>query len=131
MRLEVSKEGVFIPSFNGNKDLPATDQITVRYRVPTMAIRNRCRRKPKTTGIANANGAIDRMEIIIEKDDVLTLTEMLVSISGCSYGIDGKEHIIGNVLDLINAPIPFEPLYKEIVDEFDRVLASSEIDQKN
>ena len=47
MRLEIAKEGVFIPGFNGNKDLPATDQITVRYRTPTVAIKNRCRKKPK------------------------------------------------------------------------------------
>jgi hypothetical protein len=131
MRLEISKEGVFTPNFNKNKELPAADQITVRYRVPTMAIRNRCRKKPKTTGIANANGAIDRMEITIEKDDVLMLAEMLISISGCSYGSDGKEHAIANAQDLINAPIQFEPLYKEITDEFERILSGQEIDSKN
>ena len=132
MRLEITKEGVFIPEFNGNKKLPSTDQITVRYRTPTVAIKNRCRTKPQAKGLASASGKIDRMEITIEKDDVNTLTEMLLSISGCSYGSnDGRECVITNAQDLINAPIEFEPLLKEIVTEFDRLLDHSGISEKN
>jgi hypothetical protein len=131
MRLEISKEGVFIPEFNGNKKLPATDQITVRYKTPTVAIKNRCRRKPQAKGITAPNGSIDRMEIVIEKDEIATLNEMLVSISNCAYGSGGKDHQIANAQDLINAPIEFEPLMKEIVVEFDRLLDHSGIDEKN
>jgi hypothetical protein len=132
MRLEISKEGTFIPEFNGNKNLPAADQITVRYRTPTVAIKNRCRRKPQAKGIASANGSLDRMEIVIEKDDVATLNEMLVSISGCLFGDgSGKTNLIANAQDLINAPIVFEPLMKEIIEEFNDILDHSEIDEKN
>jgi len=132
MRLEISKEGVFIPSFNGNKDLSVTDQITVRYKTPTVAIKNRCRKKPQAKGIAMANGIMDRMEIILEKDDVSTLTEMLVAISNCSFsGGDGRDQVITSAQDLINAPIAFEPLLKEIVEEFDRILDNAEINEKN
>lgn len=132
MRLTIDKEGTFVPAFNGNKKLSATDQITVRYKTPTVAIKNRCRKKPQAKGIATANGGIDRMEIIIEKDDISTLTEMLISISNCSYGEgDGKDHVIANAQDLINAPVSFEPLLKEIIAEFDRVLDHSDIDEKN
>ena len=43
MKLTISKEQTFIPEFNGNKSLAATDQITVKYRTPTVAIKNRCK----------------------------------------------------------------------------------------
>jgi len=132
MRLEISKEGVFTPSFNGNRTLPATDQITVRYKTPTVAIKNRCRKKPQAKGIASASGSIEKMEILIEKDDIATLNEMLVSISNCCYGGgDGKDVAIVGAQDLINAPIAFEPLLREIVAEFDSVLDKSGIDEKN
>jgi hypothetical protein len=132
MRLEISKEGVFIPSFNGNKELAATDQISVRYRTPTVAIKNRVRRKAQTKGIADPRGSIDRMEIVIERDDLATLNEMLISIANCSYRGDGeKDHAVVSAQDLINAPIAFEPLLKEIVAEFDSILDHAEIGEKN
>jgi hypothetical protein len=131
MRLEIDKEGVFVPEFNGNKKLPATEQITVRYRIPTLAMKNRCRKKPQAKGIASANGSIEKMEIVIEKDDLSTLNEMLISISGCSYGGAGHECRIATAQDLNSAPVVFEPLLKEIVAEFDRALDLSEIDEKN
>jgi len=131
MRLEISKEGLFIPSFNGNKDLPGTDQITVRYRTPTVAIKNRCVKKPQTKGIASKNGVVEHMEVIIESDDVAVLTEMLISISNCSYKDEEKERAITTAQELINAPVDFEPLLKEIVAEFNRVLTRQEINAKN
>ena len=132
MRLEIAKEGVFIPVFNKNKELPATDQISVRYRTPTVAIKNRCRKKPQAKGIAAADGSLDHMEITVEKDSVTTLTEMLISIANCSYGGGGeKDRAVVSAQDLINAPVAFEPLLKEIVAEFDSVLDHAEIDEKN
>jgi len=132
MNLEIDKEGVFIPEFNGNKKLPATDQITVRYKTPTVTIKNRCRKKPQAKGIASANGSLEHMEIVVEKNDLTTAKEMLVSISGCSYGDkNGKPTLIVSAQDLFDAPIQFEPLLKEIVDEFDRILDHSEINEKN
>jgi len=132
MNLEIAKEGVFIPEFNGNKNLPSTDQITVRYKIPTVSIKNRCRKKPQAKGIASTNGNIDHMEITVEKDETTTVKEMLVSISGCSYSEKGgKPVFIVSAQDLLNAPIQFEPLLKEIVDEFDNILDHSEINEKN
>ena len=88
MRLEISKEGVFIPEFNGNKKLPAVDQIAVRYKTPTFAIKSRCRQKPQMKGISDKTGKVNHMEILIEKDEITTLNEMLVSISNCSYAAE-------------------------------------------
>ncbi len=132
MNLEIAKEGVFIPEFNGNKKLPVTDQITVRYKIPTVTIKNRCRKKPQARGIASADGSIDHMEITVEKDETTTVKEMLVAISGCSYSEKGgKAVLIVSAQDLFNAPINFEPLLKEIVAEFDNVLDHSGINEKN
>jgi hypothetical protein len=132
MRLDLDKEGIFIPSFNHNKELAAADQITVRYRMPTVAIKNRCRRKPQAKGIAGRDGSLEHMEILIDKDSTATLTEMLISIGNCSYREgDGKETSITSAQQLLNAPIAFELLLKEIVDEFDRVLDNGELNEKN
>jgi len=132
MELKISKEGVFIPGFNGNEKLPATDQITVRYKIPTVAMKNRCRSKPQAKSIASRDGKVERLEITIEKDDVATLNEMLISISGCFYSEDGgKSRAITGVQSLIDAPVAFEPLLKEIVAEFDRILNDSELNEKN
>jgi len=132
MHLEISQERVFVPEFNGNKEQPSTDQITVRYKMPTIAVKNRCRKKPQAKGIASSNGSIEHMEISLEKDDTSTVKEMLVSISGCSYSDkDGKNTLITNAQDLFNAPVQFEPLLKEIVAEFDKVLDHSGIEEKN
>jgi len=131
MKLTISKEEIFIPTFNKNKDLSETDQIRVRYRIPTVAIKNRCRRRPQAKAIASGTGGIDRMEIAIEKDELSTLNEMLISISNCSYESDGKEQKIISAQNLIDAPLVFEPLLKEIVKEFDRILDESGIDEKN
>jgi hypothetical protein len=132
MHLEISKEGVFIPAFNRNRELPATDQISVRYRTPTVAIKNRCRQKPQAKGISDAAGNIERMEILIEQDSVTTLNAMLISIANCSYGGGGeKDRAVVSAQDLLNAPIAFEPLLKEIVEEFDSILDHAEINEKN
>jgi len=132
MKLQVVKDGVFIPSFNKNKDLPSTEQITVRYRYPTLAIKNRCRSKPVAKGISGADGRVEKMEITVDKDELATLREMLISISNCTYGEnEGTEHKIVTVQNLIDAPVDFEPLLKEIVKEFDRILDEAVIDEKN
>jgi len=132
MKFSISKEGVFTPNFNRNKELPVTDQITVRYRQPTVAIKNRCRSKPQAKGISGVDGRIEKMEIIIDKDELATLKEMLISISNCSYG-EGEtaEQKIISAQNLIDAPLVFEPLLKEIVKEFDRVMDESSVDEKN
>ena len=132
MKLSISKEGVFTPEFNRNKELPVTEQITVRYRQPTLSIKSRCRSKPNAKALSGADGRITGMEITIEKDELATLKEMLISISNCSYGEDnGTETKIIGAQNLIDAPLVFEPLLKETVKEFNRILDESDIDEKN
>jgi len=133
MQLTIDKEGVFIPSFNGNKELSSTDQITVRYKTPTVTIKNRCRSKTKAKGISSPDGKMEHIEIIVEKDDITALNEMLISISNCSYREkdSDKKISITSAKDLLDAPIDFEPLLKEILEEFNNVLDKGEINEKN
>ncbi|MCL2765960.1 MAG: hypothetical protein FWD40_11895 [Treponema sp.] len=131
MKLTISKEGEFIPEFNKNKELASTDQIRVRFRYPTLTMKNRCRSKPQAKGIAAADGKMEKMEIIINKDEFATLKEMLIGIDNCSFGDSSSEQKITNAQTLIDAPVVFEPLLKEIVKEFDRILDEPSIDEKN
>ena len=132
MRLEITKEGTYVPEFNGNRDLPATEQITVRYRIPTIAIKSRCRSNPQAKAISGADGRIEKMEITIDKNELATLREMLIGIGNCSFGKSGgADNTITSAQDLIDAPVRFEPLLKEIVREFDRMLDGSALDEKN
>ena len=132
MVLTISKERTFIPEFNGNKNLPACDQIVVKYKAPTITIKSRCRSKPQSKAIADANGKIRNMEISVDRDEQQTLVELLNSIHGASYQ-DDKGNIVNitSARDLINAPIEFEPLMREIVEHFDSELDKAEIDEKN
>jgi len=132
MKYPITNEGIFIPSFKKNKELSAAEQISVRYRQPTLAIKNRCRSKPQAKAISGKDGQVDKIEITIDKDDFTTLKEMLISISNCSYGEgDGPETKISSAQNLIDAPVFFEPLLREIVKEFDRILDDQNIDEKN
>ena len=133
MHLEISKEAVFIPAFKGNRELSAADQITVRYRIPTVAIKNRCRSRQKARGISAPDGKMEHIEISIEKDDNAVLNEMLISISNCTYseGPGKKTCAVISAQDLLNAPVNFEPLLKEIIEEFNGALDHAEADEKN
>lgn len=132
MVLTISKERTFIPEFKGNKNLPTCDQIVVKYKAPTITIKSRCRSKPQSKAIADANGKIRNMEISVDRDEQQTLVELLNSIHGASYQ-DDKGNIVNitSARDLINAPIEFEPLMREIVEHFDSELDKAEIDEKN
>jgi hypothetical protein len=131
MELTITNENTFIPKFRGNDKLSGTEQITVRYRTPTVAMKNRCRSKPKTKAVADKGGTITGMEIVIEKDSTQAISEMLISISNCSYRDGDKSTAITTAQDLLKAPVAFEPLLKEIGDEFDRILDSEAVDEKN
>ncbi|MDR3191889.1 MAG: hypothetical protein LBT87_02360, partial [Treponema sp.] len=82
-------------SYDASGRLTGIDPISVRYRTPTVAIKNRCRKKPQAKGIAGTDGTIDHMEIVIEKDNITTLNEMLISIANCSYGGGGEKDRAG------------------------------------
>ena len=72
------------------------------------------------------------INITIKSDDNAVLNEMLLSISNLSYEDDkGNEVKIVNAKDLNAAPIQFDALRKEIVDECNRILDNPQVNEKN
>ena len=56
---------------------------------------------------------------------------MLLSVHGAAYQDDkGNVVSISNARDLINAPIEFEPLMREIVEHFDSEIDKAELNEK-
>lgn len=130
MKLTISKQIDFIPEFNGNKELQSSDQIVVTYRTPTTVIKNRCKPNVQTKAISDRAGNIDHMEFEMETDEVTLLNQLIISISGCSYDDGKEEKHIRNAKDLLDAPVVFGPLIKEIVTELNKALGE-ELDEKN
>ena len=131
MVINVSKEFIFIPEFNGNKDEPAATQVRVRIRNPTVATKARIGSRPETVARADAKGAVDSIEIRMHENDDAAIREMLVAIEGLEYEQDGARTAVRTAQQLFAAPVEFEPLRREIAAECGRILAGSEVDEKN
>lgn len=131
MKISISKTKTFIPDFNGNKELSATEQIVVTLKNPTIAIKDKVASRPETVARADANGRVEGIDISLKTDDVAVLKSMVERISNCSYEEDDKEICINNVQDLLAAPIQFGPLMQEILSECNKLLNASEINEKN
>ena len=113
MVITVSKVKTFEPEFNGNRDLPATERIVVKYKNPTVAMRERLIARPEVKSHADTDGKLD------------------VSISGCAYADEsGTEHSISNAKELMEAPSEFNELTDEIVKKFEEEL-NKKVDEKN
>jgi len=132
MVITVSKVKTFEPEFNGNKELPATERIVVKYKNPTVAMRERLIARPEVKSHADTDGKLDGVDIVMgEINKATALREMLVSISGCAYaGDDGEEHSINNATELMNAPTEFNGLVDEIVKKFEEEL-NKQVNEKN
>ena len=132
MVITVSKVKTFEPEFNGNKELPATDRIVVKYKNPTVAMRERLIARPEVKSHADTDGKLDGVDIVMgEINKATALREMLVSISGCAYADEsGTEHAISNAKELMEAPSEFNELTDEIVKKFEEEL-NKKVPEKN
>lgn len=132
MVINVSKVKSFEPEFHGNKELPAAERIVVKYKNPTVAMRERLIARPEVRSHADSDGKLDGVDIVMgEINKATVLREMLISISGCAYaGDDGEEHSINNATELMNAPTEFNGLVDEIVKKFEEEL-NKQVNEKN
>lgn len=132
MVINVSKVISFEPEFYGNKELPAAERIVVKYKNPTVAMRERLIARPEVRSHADSDGKLDGVDIVMgEINKATALREMLISISGCAYaGDDGEEHSINNATELMNAPTEFNGLVDEIVKKFEEEL-NKQVNEKN
>lgn len=130
MIVAVSKKLTFIPEFNKNKECPASDQIVVTIKNPTIQIKQRVSSTPETVARADTSGKIEGIDIRLKTDDIAVLREMLDGISNCGYEDEDGKHFIANAKTLLEAPVEFSPLIDEIVAECNRVLSKA-VDEKN
>ncbi len=131
MVIQVSKIKSFEPEFNGNKDLPAAERIVVKFRNPTVAMRERLISRPEVKSHADTDGKLDGVDIVMgEINKAAALREMLVSISGCAYEDNGTAHSINNAKELMESPSEFNELVDEIVKKFEEEL-NKKVNEKN
>lgn len=131
MVIQVSKTKTYIPTFNGNKDIPATEQIVVTYKNPTVQMRERLIPRPQSKGKASTTGAVETFEIVLsDPNKTQILKEMIQTISNCSYEEDGQIKNINNATELLNAPSEFNGLVDEIFGQCQKELQKT-VPEKN
>ena len=132
MQLEITKEKTFIPKFNGNENLPASEQIVVTYRAATVAVREKMSGYLERRSRFDTSGKFIGFEVI-PKDLSGPLTEeLLIGIKNASY-VDTATGAVVDIKtsrDLMNAPVEFEALKKEIVEVLDKEVYRK-LDEKN
>lgn len=131
MVINVSKEFIFVPEFNGNKNAPECDRIVVRIKNPTLAVKARIAAHPETVARADTKGVVEGIDIRLKSNDDMIIREMLLSIEGLEYESDGNRTAVKNAAALFAAPVEFEPLRNEIASECNRILSGSEVSRKN
>lgn len=131
MIISISKTKTYIPEFNGNRELPPTEQITATIKNPTVAMRERLIPRPQTKGHASANGQTDGVDIIIiEPDKKRILSEMVTAIYNCAYSDGNTEKSINNVTELLEAPSEYNGLVDELFAECQKELQKT-VPEKN
>jgi hypothetical protein len=129
----ISKEKTYVPKYNGNRELPASEQISVTYKAATIELKNKIVAKPVAIGDFDESGRSRGMKVELKVDDDAYLRNMLIKISGAGYQEEGGKDVtyIRDAADLLKAPICFETLLTELVELFKEELKTAAVDEKN
>lgn len=130
MRQEILTRRTFIPKYNGNKKLPAAEQIVVHYKVLPMKEKTRVLPKPHINFEYDNKGAVTGGKTEIGFDRKPVIDAMLIRIDNASWFDEDGEHQIVTAKDLEGAPSEMEGLAEEIGDFFREEL-DKKIDEKN
>lgn len=117
MVISVSLKREFIPEFHDNKKLQASEQIRIKHRAATTAIKEQL--FPRRFQM-NANGDITGNIEIDRKKIIQAFTDELVNISYESD--DGEIKKISTVEQLFKAPVEFDPLIEELYNYYNGLL---------
>ncbi len=131
MRLEIKDNETFIPEWNGNKNLPADEQIVVTYKTPTLPVRKKITQKAsvKFTYDKDGNPTGGTGEIDIDNEAPIRAVRNL-SISNLEYEQNGKTMTIRSSEDLLSAPAAFHGLVDELAEHL-REKAKEDVPEKN
>lgn len=129
----ISRQKTYIPLFDGNRELPSSEQIVVTYKTGTIELKNKIISKPVAIGDFDETGKSRGMKIEVKTDDDAYLRNMIISISGAGYQEEDSDEVkyIKNAADLAKAPICFEPLIAELVELFREELSNTGVNEKN
>lgn len=116
MTISVSSKREFIPEFNDNKKLPASEQLKVLHRAPTVAIKESLFPRKFEYG---ADGAISGTIEIDRKKIIQALTMDFVNFD---YELDGDKKKITTVEQLFKAPVEFDPFIEELYTYYNGIL---------
>lgn len=122
--ITTSTTAIFTPMFDGNTDLAPVDQIRIKYKRPTIAMKERLFPRQfdfDQTGQATMSVTVDRKKLI---------KELTVDIENCGYVADGVEKKLVTVDQLFEAPIDFDPLIEELYTFYNDVI-NTKVNEKN
>lgn len=120
----------YVPRWNGNRELPESEQVTVTYRVPDLQLKNRLKPKPKLRFQYDPAGNTTGGETELSTDHWLVVNGLLVSIGNLAYKTEKGETEVKNSTDLTKAPVEYEGLVDELYEIFSKELDRT-VDEKN
>jgi len=124
MNITVQQKREYIPEFNGNRELPAVEQVKVLHRAATIKIKEAL--FPKKYEY-DSNG---EMKGSFELDRSGMMLKFITDIKNFSYEEDGVSYKIKTAAQLIDAPSEFEELLDELYSYFQELL-NKKVDEKN
>ena len=116
MIISVSTKREFTPEFNGNRKLPANEQMKIIHRAPTVAIKEKLfPRKFEFDGKGEVSGSfeVDRKKII---------GELTIDLLNIEYESDDEKKKVTTVTQLFGAPVEFDPLIEELYNYYNSIL---------
>lgn len=130
-KISTSVQDVFIPEWDGNKELPVGEQIQVKYKSVTVAMKERLfpRAFDYKQASADSKDMLTSMTILVDRKKVIA--EMTVDIKNCAYETaEGEIVKVVTVEQLFKTPIDFDPLIEELYT-FYQGLLTQKVDEKN
>lgn len=125
MVISVSNKREFIPKFNGNENLQASEQIRIMHRAPTLSIKERL--FPKIYQFDKEGEITGSFEV----DRYKVCKEFIQEIFNVKYDIDGEGVVtVRTTDDLFKAPPEYDGLIDELYAHFQEIL-NTKVQEKN
>ena len=133
MVIELSLSKDYIPEWNGNKDLPAGEQIVVSHKAPSMALYQALMPKPALKMVTNLEGQITGGETEYVIDNAKLVEAMVTGIKNLDIKVNGGSAISFTTARALlrDAPPELSGLVDEIGTYLQTTLANKVVDAKN
>lgn len=117
MLIEIKETETFVPEWNGNKELPLDQQVTIAYKTPDVSTRKRIIQKSTIKFEYDKDGNPKGGSGEIANDPEASVRAVSgVVISNLEYKKGGKTVSVISNTDLLGAPSSFFGLIKEFAD---------------